>query len=446
MGKINLLKLLKMFGIFSKASNDSSNSMNDSCSRQSIETDNSKQSQKTDESTVKAIDSYSNLTDDKKELLSEFCKMVSDEGLSKSKYDEWFLLRFCIEKQWDLTKAFTMFESYLVDMEEHNVEKILEFDHSNAIIKHEEFFNENFVGIDKYGRPIKIQKYHYFEKDNLFKMTHDQFKKYNYRSSEALLHVVFPYCSKLAKTRVDQVVVVIDFADTNYKAILSDKNVRKYIQVCTEVGESYPEILGKMYIVNVPFIFHAAWKLIKMFLPQAIIDKIQIMGKKYQEELADELGKENLPEFAGGFCEDWKTKRMPWSDYLDYCREKQTYYHNDLPKVSDPVIYAENNIFDVQKLRELDALKKAYEDEVIESKEKISCDDNLPENDEKNQNLEDAEDEFYSNEYFSDDQDSFVSAKDEKEIIQTRSMKLIEERMQHLNQEATLLKETVKGE
>ena len=436
-----------MFEIFSKASNDSSKSIKDSCSQQSIEEDKIIESQEIEVSTVKAIDSLSNLTDDKKELLSEFCKKVSDEGLSKSKYDEWFLLRFCIERKWNLTKAFAMFENYLVQMKKHNVENILEFDHSNAEVKHEEFFNENFVGIDKYGRPIKIQKYHYFEKDNLFKMTHDQFTKYNYRSSEALINVIFPYCSKIAKTRVDQVVVVVDFAQSNYKAIISDKNVMQYIHICAEASECYPEILGMMYIVNVPFIFNVLWSIIKIFLPQTLRDRMKIMGKKYQTELVAELGKENLPEFAGGNCEDWKNKRMPWSDYQDYCHEKKTYHHNEFPKVvSDPLIYAENIIFDVEKLKELDALKKPFENEVVEIKEKVSCNENLPENVEKSQNLENSEDEFYSNQYFSEDQDSFFSAKDEVEILQNRSMKVVEGRILQYNEEATLLKEIVKEE
>ena len=57
--------------------------------------------------------------------------------------------------------------------------------------------------------------------------------------------MILPFCTKAAGTRIDKVVVVLDFRDTNYKAIASDKNIMRYVLICAEVGASYPDILGQ---------------------------------------------------------------------------------------------------------------------------------------------------------------------------------------------------------
>jgi len=110
---------------------------------------------------------------------------------------------------------------------------------------------------------------------------------------------------------------------------------------------------------------------VKFFLPESITEQVQVLGSKnYQQQLCDDLGAENVPESFGGTLKDWINKRMPWSDYLDYCLETKTFNHNpDLPKRTDPVFIAENYNFDVEKLKEIASLKKEAGTEETNMKE-----------------------------------------------------------------------------
>lgn len=110
---------------------------------------------------------------------------------------------------------------------------------------------------------------------------------------------------------------------------------------------------------------------------------------------------------------------MPWDDYLDYCLEKKTFHHNDLPRVSDPVVQGEQQVFDVQKLKEQNRSKKTIENSGFE----------------ETQSQNDDDDSFKSAKDYLDDDLSFESAKDEIECTQIQSKS---ENVLQLNGEAKL--------
>lgn len=64
--------------------------------------------------------------------------------------------------------------------------------------------------------------------------------------------------------------------------------------------DNYPEILGKMYIINAPFIFSGIWLIVKPWLDEKTKAKIKILGSGYQKELLSQIDAENLPDFLGG--------------------------------------------------------------------------------------------------------------------------------------------------
>lgn len=61
--------------------------------------------------------------------------------------------------------------------------------------------------------------------------------------------------------------------------------------------------LGKLYIINAPWGFASAFKMIKGFLDPVTVEKINICGSGYQAELAQQIPAENLPVIFGGKCE-----------------------------------------------------------------------------------------------------------------------------------------------
>jgi hypothetical protein len=60
--------------------------------------------------------------------------------------------------------------------------------------------------------------------------------------------------------------------------------------------------MGKFYIINAPYIFTTVWSVIKGWLDPVTVEKIKILGHKYQDELLQQIPAENLPEALGGKC------------------------------------------------------------------------------------------------------------------------------------------------
>jgi len=77
-------------------------------------------------------------------------------------------------------------------------------------------------------------------------------------------------------------------------------------------------------------------------------DKIKIYGKDYEKDLHETIGKQNLPDFLGGYIEDWENYDMPWKEYKNYCfYEQKTWFHCDEMRVSDPMIKSERYPMDI---------------------------------------------------------------------------------------------------
>lgn len=60
--------------------------------------------------------------------------------------------------------------------------------------------------------------------------------------------------------------------------------------------DNYPESLGHLFIVNPPWTFKAAWKIIHPWLHENTRQKIQFLGSNYKEEILKVVDAENLPE------------------------------------------------------------------------------------------------------------------------------------------------------
>ena len=132
------------------------------------------------------------------------------------------------------------------------------------------------------------------------------------------------------------------FLDISLSEMLWDSKLRKYFEIGGDIGQDYyPEILGQLWILNVPWIFGSFWSIMKKLLSKTTIDKIKIFGNDYQKELHEAIGKENLPDYYGGDVQEWPNTTMPWTDFHHYCNAKKSFYNNDEIRCSDPLVMAE---------------------------------------------------------------------------------------------------------
>ena len=80
--------------------------------------------------------------------------------------------------------------------------------------------------------------------------------------------------------------------------------VKDYVSAASSIGQDrYPETMGKFYIINAPWAFSAVWTVIKPWLDEVTVKKIDILGGSYKDTLLKQIPAQNLPKEFGGACE-----------------------------------------------------------------------------------------------------------------------------------------------
>ena len=110
-----------------------------------------------------------------------------------------------------------------------------------------------------------------------------------------------PACSKAVGHPVETSCTILDLKGVGIKAFW---DVKGYVQQASNIGQNYyPETMGKFYIINAPWAFTAVWAVIKPWLDEVTVKKIDIIGASYKEKLLAQITAENLPKEFGGKCQ-----------------------------------------------------------------------------------------------------------------------------------------------
>lgn len=109
-----------------------------------------------------------------------------------------------------------------------------------------------------------------------------------------------PMCSKTKGKYIEQGLTIMNIKDIG---ITFTNKSMKYIKMSSSLTQNYfPETLGKMYVINASTVFSFLWSLVRPFIDEKTRNKIHVYRDKYQEQLLEEIDKENLPTFLGGEC------------------------------------------------------------------------------------------------------------------------------------------------
>jgi hypothetical protein len=77
--------------------------------------------------------------------------------------------------------------------------------------------------------------------------------------------------------------------------------VRAFSKLSSQITQDYyPEIMGKLFILNSGYLFSGIWAIIKGWLDPVTRKKIQIISGSGKKELLKLIDAENLPEDLGG--------------------------------------------------------------------------------------------------------------------------------------------------
>lgn len=251
------------------------------------------------------------LSEEQQKALDTFRKEVTALGCTNPPYDDGYLLRFLRARKFDIPKTLIMWNNFLKWRIDNKVDAIASFEYPE-LPEVKKFYPHGYFKTDKQGRPIYIERIGALKIKELFKVTtEDRLIKYYIQGYERLLNHVFPACSKAAGHRVEQSFTILDLKGSS-SSIMS-KQVWDFIKLASNLGQNnYPEILGRMYIVNAPMLFSGIWAMIKPWLDDKTKAKITIVGSKFEPQLLELIDAANLPDFLGG-----QAKVTEYGEYMD---------------------------------------------------------------------------------------------------------------------------------
>ncbi len=217
-------------------------------------------------------------------------------------YDDLFLLRFLRARKFDLEKTMEMFKKFLqwrIDMKVDEIRESYELDN---LIEIKKLYPHGYHRTDKLGRPVYIELYDKTDVNGLFKVTtEDKMVKYYIKQYERQMKYIFPACSAVIQKPVEQSCTILDANGIGIFSLVGP--IKGFVKLASDIGQDYyPEMLGKMTIINVGFLFRAIWSMVKSFIDPKTQAKISLLKSNYKDELLKLIDEDKLPQFLGGKC------------------------------------------------------------------------------------------------------------------------------------------------
>jgi hypothetical protein len=254
--------------------------------------------------------------------LEDRFQLFKDEVIKSGKYNEKehsdnMLHRFLRARKSDVPKALTMFSNYIQWRHDAEVDDIVQNYSFPEAAKVSEMYPRFYHKTDKLGRPVYFEILGKMHVEALFSVTStERLIKGYIREYEKLLNYRFAACGLKIGKHIEQGCSVLDLKGVP----LSQFNqVRKVVQQVSSVAQDYyPETLGKMFIINAPFLFKGIWQIVKPMLDENTVSKISVLGSNYESELFEVIDKSNVPVEFGGTCSCQggcsKSDIGPWND------------------------------------------------------------------------------------------------------------------------------------
>ncbi|CAJ0871939.1 12446_t:CDS:2 [Entrophospora sp. SA101] len=287
----------------------------------------------------------------REEIVKNFRKIL---GAGNEKYDNATLIRFAVAKSFNLEKAKQQLEEAMKWREKQKIDSIplpvlnpgtpllypirglapFINDTNVEIVKGVpdylpriyKYFGGNAIHkIDKDGRSVYIERLVYLKYTIIItldrvKMTSlNQLKGYHdakglakYIKSEELVDwhircqefshkVLMPELSRRIGRLIDKETVIFDCEGMGFHQL--HMPALYLYRTIAEIDQSYyPERLGRLFVVNAPFMFVKIWALVKKWLDPGMLKKVHICGKDFKNILLEHIDEKNLPAFLGGKC------------------------------------------------------------------------------------------------------------------------------------------------
>ncbi|XP_064960355.1 uncharacterized protein LOC135650861 isoform X2 [Musa acuminata AAA Group] len=197
--------------------------------------------------------------------------------------DNFMLRRFLRARDLDIEKASFLFLKYLKWRRTAVPNGFI----SEAEIRNDLSLKKVFMqGFDKTGQPIVVAfgAKHYHSKRNM-----NEFSSF-------VIYVLDRICARMP-TGQEKFTCIGDLKGWG----LSNCDIRACIAALDIMQNYYPERLGRVFLVHVPYLFMKAWKIIYPFIDKNTRKKfVFVEDKNLRATLLEDIDDNQLPEIYGG--------------------------------------------------------------------------------------------------------------------------------------------------
>lgn len=208
---------------------------------------------------------------------------VESQDPQAKEVDDFMIRRFLRARDLDIEKASAMFLKYLKWRKDFMPSGFISDEQVRNELAQGKMFSQGF---DKKGRPLGVVfgAKHYSSKRNL-----DEFKRY-------VVYVLDKLCARMPRGQ-EMFVCIADLQGWGY----SNCDIRAYLAALDIMQNYYPERLGKVFLIHVPYVFMKAWKIVYPFIDKNTRKKyVFVEDKDLKSTLLEDIEESQLPEMYGG--------------------------------------------------------------------------------------------------------------------------------------------------
>ncbi|KAJ3234969.1 cytosolic factor, phosphatidylinositol/phosphatidylcholine transfer protein [Chytriomyces hyalinus] len=211
------------------------------------------------------------------------------------------LLRFLRARKFDIPASKKMWIDCQIWRKEFGADDILETFEFPEYLQAMKFYPRFYHQTDKIGRPVYIESLGALDLQKLMASTTEERMQRNHvHEYERLIRYRLAACAIKAGRHLEQSLVILDLKGI---ALSTFSSVYGIVKSVTAIAQDYyPEMLGKMFVINAPMLFTGVWSLVKPLLDEATVNKINILGSNYSDKLLECVDADKLPAFFGGKC------------------------------------------------------------------------------------------------------------------------------------------------
>lgn len=233
-------------------------------------------------------------------------KTLPSHGAFTPEELEVHLCRFLRARNWNVPQAKEMWNKSYEWKQSVDLDRLMQefsFDEREKVAK--AGWQMYFHKVDRLGRPIFVQDLAGLDPNVVWTVTTPDRIVHNFAVTlEDAVRNRYSACTK-ARAGIDGRLIednlmILDVQGLGMSTFWNFKSQLQ--QLLSILDNNFPELSGRVQIINAPWLFSTIWSYLKGWLPPNTVDKIDITGADYQGILLQFIDAENLPAKLGGKC------------------------------------------------------------------------------------------------------------------------------------------------